>query len=96
MDSSYALEIMSLKFNDSYLDLTLDTNTFLRLPLTQQEILLTEIENELGWIERQGFLATLDLTNYPIISKLLPSFIQRSGVENLEYICGDKSMECYK
>lgn len=48
---------------------------YLRQPVKDQLQILTEYQSNLDSTKGQGFLASVDLTTYPIFSAVLPSFI---------------------
>lgn len=55
--------------------------------------LIDDVLSVLTGTTSKGFLTSHDLTNYPIVSDLLPSFLSVAGEE---YVSGGKSMDSYK
>jgi hypothetical protein len=96
LDSSHRVSIMDLIFIDSYNSLTIYFDSFFYLPLREQYRVIDDITKRLEWIERQGYLASIDLTSFPRISDRLPYFQYVAAVEDLEFICGENSKETYK
>jgi hypothetical protein len=88
---------MGLNFKDTFNVISLETESFLNLPLATQLALISAVKTRLEWIERKGYLSTVDLTTYPIVSDFLPVFLNGDqGVASLDFINGSKSKECFK
>lgn len=94
LDSYKEVKIFNLVFQDSY-------STIILTPTTRNlEQCLDQVDKIIESLESStvlGFLSTVNLRNFPIISELIQPFllsVDENEVE--EYICGDKSMETYK
>jgi hypothetical protein len=97
LDTVHKLKIRGLFFKDTFSSILVDTQSFLDLPRERHISIIDDVLKELAWIERQGYLTTIDLTTFPIVSELLASFIKGDyGFESLKFINGDESMESYK
>ena len=73
---------------------TVDTQNFRSKSTYKKIVILETIIQKLDKFQSKGYINTLDLTNVPIISELLPYFIR--GCEHDIFIDGDMSMESYK
>lgn len=94
LDSYKEVKIFNLVFQDSYSSILLTPTTRnLEQCLDQVDKIIESLESSTVL----GFLSTVNLRNFPIISELIQPFllsVDENEVE--EYICGDKSMETYK
>ena len=89
--------IMALLFNDSYSSLGISKENFMSLSFYNRIQILDNILLVLDGTNGKGYISTTDLRSFPLVSDLLPSFIQGDNCyETLAYINGDKSMESYK
>ena len=96
LDSHKEIKVFNIKLNDNY------STLLLAKPVQKYTVeqCLGLVENIIAVLESStslGFLPTLDLRKFPIISDLLQPFllsVKENEVE--EYVCGDKSMETYK
>ena len=89
--------IMALLFNDSYTSLGISKENFMSLSFYNRIQILDNILLVLDGTIGKGYISTTDLRSFPLVSDLLPSFIQGDNCyETLAYINGDKSMESYK
>lgn len=95
LDKANMLRIMSLEFQDSFSTLLL-TNAKILSALDKYE----QIKKLLATVDssaNKGFLISHDLQSFPIISELLPSFLQcETKAAVVAFTAGDKSMESYK
>lgn len=66
----------------------------MNFPLSEQLEILLNFKNLLDVTKGKGYLTYLDLTQYPIVSDLLPLLFKDSMCE--EGVNGEKSMKTYK
>ena len=97
LDTPVEINIKALLFKDSYSSLGISKENFMSLSFCNRIQILDNILLVLDWTIGKGYISTTDLRSFPLVSDLLPSFIQGDNCyETLAYINGEKSMESYK
>jgi hypothetical protein len=90
------LKLCKLEFKDTFSMLTLNLNSN-EISIGQRVKTIDEVIAILEGAAGKGFLTTVDLRLYPILSEIVPLFLQgESDNENLKYVNGEGSMESYK
>jgi hypothetical protein len=91
---------MNLGFKDSCSSFLVEQDQFISVPLSDRLEILKKVQLKIESIAGKCYLSTQDLTTFPIVSELLPYFINETKGDNgeapLEYINGPPSMESYK
>ena len=93
LDASSEVRILGLVFKDTLESFVLKKD-YLSIPLVDRLKIIDVFLQELDRGTNKGYLTSCDLSLFPVISSVLPSFIQ--GDSDLEYLNGEKSMESYK
>ena len=98
LDSSHSVTLLKkLVFKDSCASFLLDKEQFLCFNLKEQMQIIVEFQKALDSVGRKGYLNSVDLTTYPLVSELLPFFINTaSETDYCEFINGSKSMDTFK
>ena len=76
LDSSTNITINKLEFKDTSSSFFIQSASFLSLTLPDQISSLINTQRFLDVTLGKGYLNTLDLSTYPIISEILPFFIK--------------------
>ena len=97
IDSIREIRIQQLILHDFYDRLLLPAELS-GLSIDESTSLIKQILNTLESSTTTGFLTTLDLRNFPVISDLLYSFLQGDieGTTVKDFVYGVKAMESYK
>lgn len=96
LDSHRVINIYSLEFHDTYSSLLL-TQTGNNYSLNECIDLVDKVITVLESYTSSGFLPSVDLRKFPIISELIQPFIQGETESEInDFVCGDKSMETCK
>ena len=97
LDSIREIRIQELILHDFYDRLVLPSELSC-LSVDECTILIKQVLNTLESSTTTGFLTTLDLRNFPVISDLLYSFLQGDidDSEAKDFVYGVKAMESYK
>ena len=94
LDSHKTIKVYNLLWSDNFNSLFLTKqNLTVEECLKTVELIITALDSKTN----KGFLSSCDLTLFPVISEILPAFLQ--PVEDSElntYKKGEKSMESYK
>jgi hypothetical protein len=93
LDDYKVLKVQQLDFKDNFYSLILTKVKYKHMSADELYTLISSTMISLDCTTSKGFLTSHDLSEFPIISELLSSFITGDCVE---YINGDKSMESYK
>lgn len=96
LDSQRLLRVMGLEFNDSFSNLQLNKEKYKGCTLEERYNLIERVLSVLDSATNKGFLTTFNLSCFPLLSELLPSFLLECSDSKEEYINGSKSMESYK
>ena len=93
-DVSGVLRFQNLAFKDTnyYMHLV----EYKEMGIEERYKIIKETINALDSSTNKGFLTSYDLTKFPIISDLIPSFFQGDANTFHAYVKGEKSMETYK
>ena len=94
LDVSGVLRFQNLAFKDTnyYLHLL----EYKQMSLEARYKIINQTLHTLDSSTNKGFLTSYDLTKFPIISDLIPSFFQGDAIRFYDYVKGEKSMETYK
>lgn len=97
LDISRNLKILGLEFNDTFSTLLLKREKYVSYSVKERKDLIDRMLTVLEGPTNKGFLSSMNLSDFPILSDLLPSFLQNdTGSERKEYISGTLSGESYK
>ena len=91
------ISIEGLKYKDTYNSIFISINEFQKLSLVQQLTLLVSHQKMLDAVWIDGYLASNNLTDFPLISKYVPLFLLSDNITTLlPYINGNRSKDSYK
>jgi hypothetical protein len=93
LDYSRVLKVQNLEFKDSFSSLKLIQEKYQTLSMEEIYLVITVTMTSLDSATNKGFLTTHDLSKFPIISDLLPSFTHGESEVSLT---GEESKESYK
>lgn len=94
--------IQGLVFKDTVESLIMDLEELSALSINERLEIINSIKCQLESASNKGFLTSVDLRTFPVISDFLPFFFQSElsnltpGSEEEEFLNGGQSMESYK